>query len=274
MARRSFTGGMVVLAVLGLLVAVAPADELYRQNPINSFGGLSSQDARNPGGLGWFSEVADNFTGTDQWNIAEVDFWGGYATLVGQEGNTHGFTIRFYTDNAGHPGTRIYEQDVMTFTEILYYQYPNPKYAGYAYTVVLPSPYTLPASGVYWVSVVAILDRGGGADEPQWGWIAAQAVNPPGAHQWFFSPGNFTEQGNDVSFVLIGSIGSTLVPGDLNCDGLVNAFDIDPFILALTDPVAYAAAYPNCNILNADCNGDSAVNAFDIDPFIALLTGP
>jgi hypothetical protein len=63
------------------------------------------------------------------------------------------------------------------------------------------------------------------------------------------------------------------LPGDSNCDGAVNAFDIDPFILALVDPVAYQAAFPNCNILNADCSFDGVVNPFDIDPFIARLTG-
>ena len=62
--------------------------------------------------------------------------------------------------------------------------------------------------------------------------------------------------------------------GDLNCDGVVNAFDIDPFVLALTDPAGYAAAFPDCDIMLADCNGDGVVNAFDIDPFVALLVGP
>ena len=61
--------------------------------------------------------------------------------------------------------------------------------------------------------------------------------------------------------------------GDLNCDGAVNAFDIDPFVLALTDPAGYAAAWPDCDIMLADCNGDGVVNAFDIDPFVELLTG-
>jgi hypothetical protein len=60
--------------------------------------------------------------------------------------------------------------------------------------------------------------------------------------------------------------------GDTNCDGATNPFDIDPFILALTDPGGYAAAFPNCDILNADCNSDGLVNPFDIDPFIACLT--
>jgi 6-phosphogluconolactonase (cycloisomerase 2 family) len=61
--------------------------------------------------------------------------------------------------------------------------------------------------------------------------------------------------------------------GDLNCDGLVNAFDIDPFTLALTDPDAYQQQYPSCNLMLADVSGDGQVNAFDIDPFVELLTG-
>jgi hypothetical protein len=62
-------------------------------------------------------------------------------------------------------------------------------------------------------------------------------------------------------------------PGDMNCDRRVNAFDIDPFVLALTDPEAYALAYPDCDCMLADINGDGLVNAFDIDPFVQLLTG-
>ena len=68
-------------------------------------------------------------------------------------------------------------------------------------------------------------------------------------------------------------------PADLNCDGLVNTFDIDPFVLALTSafdepPFAgYLAVYPGCNPLQADINGDGAVNVFDIDPFVQCLTG-
>ncbi len=62
-------------------------------------------------------------------------------------------------------------------------------------------------------------------------------------------------------------------PGDLNCDGAINAFDIDPFVLALTDPAGYAVQYPDCDVMLADINDDEAVDAFDIDPFIDLLTG-
>jgi hypothetical protein len=60
--------------------------------------------------------------------------------------------------------------------------------------------------------------------------------------------------------------------GDLNCDGAPNAFDIDPFVLVLTDPDAYAMMYPDCGAALADANGDGAANAFDIDAFVELLT--
>jgi hypothetical protein len=62
-------------------------------------------------------------------------------------------------------------------------------------------------------------------------------------------------------------------PGDLDCDGSINTFDIDPFVLALTSPAIYGMAYQRCDLMQADCNADGVVNAFDIDPFVALLVG-
>jgi hypothetical protein len=64
------------------------------------------------------------------------------------------------------------------------------------------------------------------------------------------------------------------LPGDMNCDGTVDNFDISPFVLALTNPTGYAEAYPDCNILNGDTNGDGEMNNFDIGPFVNLLTQP
>jgi hypothetical protein len=60
--------------------------------------------------------------------------------------------------------------------------------------------------------------------------------------------------------------------GDMNCDGLVNNFDIDPFVLALTNPAAYVTQYPNCDPAFADINRDGSVNNFDIDPFVTCVT--
>jgi hypothetical protein len=239
---------------------------LWTQDPVNACGGLSSQDARNPGGLGWFSEVADNFTADAGWNIDAVRFYGGYCNLENIRGNTEGFTIRFYTDSGGSPGTRVFEQDVLKFNEVLYYEPPG-GLNGYRYLVELNPPFEVSEQGQYWVSVVALLARGGGANEPQWGWVAATSINPPAANQWFFSPGNFTPQGNDVAYSLFGSVGGC--DGcDANCDGTVDAFDIEPFIDLLL-----GAVMP-CASCSGDANGDGVVDAFDIEPFINCLVGP
>lgn len=64
----------------------------------------------------------------------------------------------------------------------------------------------------------------------------------------------------------------TIMRGDANCSGAVDAFDIDPFVLGLTNFAAWQAAYPGCPTGNLDCNCDNAVNAFDIDPFVQCLT--
>jgi T5SS/PEP-CTERM-associated repeat protein len=77
---------------------------------------------------------------------------------------------------------------------------------------------------------------------------------------------------NAQSVVLIVTQAPPLI-GDLNCDGLINNGDIDPFVLALTNSAAYAAQFPGCNLHNADINGDGLVNNGDIDAFVALLTG-
>jgi hypothetical protein len=60
--------------------------------------------------------------------------------------------------------------------------------------------------------------------------------------------------------------------GDLDCNGLLDFGDINPFVLALSSPTAYAAAYPECNRTLADCNNDDVVDFRDINPFVLLLT--
>ena len=51
--------------------------------------------------------------------------------------------------------------------------------------------------------------------------------------------------------------------GDVNLDGVVNFFDISPFIDALSS---------NVYLREADCNQDGVVDFFDISPFIGFLT--
>lgn len=61
--------------------------------------------------------------------------------------------------------------------------------------------------------------------------------------------------------------------GDANCDGSVNNFDIDAFVLAITDAGNYVVATDCPSTLVVDCNADQATNNFDIDAFVQLLLG-
>ncbi|MFH1746866.1 MAG: hypothetical protein ABIG44_07445 [Planctomycetota bacterium] len=61
--------------------------------------------------------------------------------------------------------------------------------------------------------------------------------------------------------------------GDMNCDGNINAYDIDGFILAVSSAESYYGNFPDGDYFLGDCNGDGFVNAYDIDSFIDLVGG-
>ena len=97
-------------------------------------------------------------------------------------------------------------------------------------------------------------------DDPFWNRTAD--INDHGDIAWMSGP-TF-----DADIILL----KRFPAGDLNCDGAVDAFDIDPVVLALIDPSVYELTYPGCDYLLADFNADGEINAFDIDPFVEVLT--
>jgi hypothetical protein len=60
-------------------------------------------------------------------------------------------------------------------------------------------------------------------------------------------------------------------PGDMNCDRVISVADIGPFVLAVTDPAAYAAQFPDCDRQFADVNRDGVVSVGDIAAFVAMV---
>jgi hypothetical protein len=70
---------------------------------------------------------------------------------------------------------------------------------------------------------------------------------------------------------LMGGHNGSGTPGDMNCDGFVDLLDMNPFVLALVDPSAYATAYPGCPIAQADMNGDGRESGGDIGDFVTQL---
>ena len=62
--------------------------------------------------------------------------------------------------------------------------------------------------------------------------------------------------------------------GDMNCDGVVNFADINPFVMALCWHSLYDVQFPHCNWTQADCNEDGYVDFVDINAFVRLLGAP
>lgn len=56
-------------------------------------------------------------------------------------------------------------------------------------------------------------------------------------------------------------------PCDVNCDGTVNGFDVEPFV----DLLNFVGT--KCDVCVGDVNGDGFVNGFDIDGLVACLIG-
>jgi len=70
----------------------------------------------------------------------------------------------------------------------------------------------------------------------------------------------------DISFQISAPAGN----GDANCSGSLTTADIQPMVLALTDPTQYAVNF-NC-LQNGDMNGDGQVNGRDLQLFVDALT--
>ncbi|MEX2545862.1 MAG: dockerin type I repeat-containing protein [Phycisphaeraceae bacterium] len=63
------------------------------------------------------------------------------------------------------------------------------------------------------------------------------------------------------------------LPGDLNLDGVIDAVDVSPFVLGLTDPAGYETQYGIDPLTVGDINGDGVFDAVDVSPFVQLLVG-
>ena len=69
-----------------------------------------------------------------------------------------------------------------------------------------------------------------------------------------------------------------IVRGDCDRDGRIANFDIDAFVLAVSNPSGYFEQYPDMTLgeylCRVDINRNGAVNDFDIDGFVACIIEP
>jgi hypothetical protein len=267
---------LVLVALWSLSLWEANADVVFTRPP-DGTGALIPSSWVDPDGSDSDMYAYDDFTLASDQTITEIHWRGGY--IYGAPyGRVFNFTVTFYASIAGGSQPHCTNPQL---PEIYLAYYDVGGIAGetlagtyggttmYDYSFVLPSPFQATGGVKYWVRVEASQPT-----YPDWG----IAVGTGGDGQHFaFSTGAamFFFASGDTAFTLLAGGPH---PGDLNCDGVVNNFDITPFVLALTasppDYAQYYAQYPNCNHMLADINADGAVNNFDITPFVHLLTGP
>jgi len=83
-------------------------------------------------------------------------------------------------------------------------------------------------------------------------------------------PGGLTGNGTGIIY----QIRALPLPGDMDGNGVLDAFDVDDFELALADPQAYLALHPGLDpVERGDLNGDGVLNSFDVDDFESALVG-
>jgi len=90
------------------------------------------------------AQVADDFvvpTGED-WHITEVSVFGGFDDGSGPDATTT-FIVQFFSDNGGLPGSVLFEESGLSFTE-----------ASGRYDFTLTNAVDL-SGGTYWISVIA-----------------------------------------------------------------------------------------------------------------------
>lgn len=133
-------------------------------------------------------------------------------------------------------------------------------------------------NGTTWTSV---WDHTGAAlAETEWSLqsydISAIADGRPAVYvRWGMGPtdSSITYSGWNIDDVEIWGVVPGPVLGDMNCDGVLDLGDIDPFVLALLDKDEYLAVYPNCDLDLADTNADLSLSGSDVGSFVQFLLG-
>jgi len=192
-----FSNTKLRLAFLALpaILAVAPlnAGILYTQPYDGSTNLIASQN--DTGGFGNFATVYDNFTLAGGGTISNVEFTGGYFNPPSQ-GTITGWTVNFYSDNAGQPGALV-GTDSLAGTGGETFLTNAGGFPIYTYSINLGTSFIASSGTQYWLSVVPDLGF-----PPQWGWSSGTGGDAA-SYQDFF--GARSQQGFDMAFTLNGT---------------------------------------------------------------------
>jgi hypothetical protein len=204
---------VVTLIVLSLLLVGAnraSATSILSSQAANFTGGtvFGSQNDPSPGGLGNFGTVYDNFVLGFDSEVTDLHWTGGYFT--GGAGTITAFTIAFYADAGGQPGSSLLGQTVAgTAGEtFLGNDFFGPVFT---YSLILPTSFLATGGTTYWLSIVPTITF-----PPQWGWYTSAGGDALAFHDFL---GNRSLAGTSFAFDLTGDINAIPEPLSLTLLG-------------------------------------------------------
>jgi hypothetical protein len=168
MALRLPHGLRLAGFALLLLVVSSPAwgnqVAIYTQLP--DYQGLyASQNDSASQGFGPFAASFDNFTLSSAATINQVTWVGGYFNPQ-QLGSITGWTVSFWSDNGGAPGSSLWSTHILGTGGETFLQFDAIGDPTYSYSAAVS--FSASSGTPYWVSVVPDL-----AFPPQWGWTSS-----------------------------------------------------------------------------------------------------
>ncbi len=194
----ALTAIRLIVASVFLAVGRGPAHaqkQVYSQ-PWDGSGNLfASQNDTSSGGFGPFATAYDNFTLAATSTVTQAAWVGGYFNTASQA-PISGFTLTFWSDNAGQPGSPLKTESIAgTANET--FMADTGGSAVYSYSATLPTPFKATADTHYWLSVVPDLSY-----PPQWGWATGTGGDGVSYNDFF---GSRTQAPGDLAFTLKGS---------------------------------------------------------------------
>jgi hypothetical protein len=180
------------VAVLMMVVSApswAAQVQVYGQNP--DYLALYASQNDTGGGFGNFATAYDNFTLGSTIALTSVEWVGGYFNPQ-SPGAISAWTVSFYGDSAGQPGSLISSFGIAGNAAETFLQLDVLGDPVYLYTA--PVNFSAAAGTTYWLSVVPDV-----AFPPQWGWTSSQQGDGV-SYQDFF--GSRSANPTDLSFAL------------------------------------------------------------------------
>ena len=215
MLRRS----LMLLCVGIALVAGgrAQADPIVYTQPSQFPNGSLFASQNDPGGLGNFATVYDNFTLVGDTLVTDVHWQGGYFNPA-SPGTITAFDVTFWSDAAGQPGVSLLTQNIAGNAGESSLGLDSGGYPIFSYSVVLSASFLANAGTTYWLSIVPSATPA----NPQWGWYTGSGGDSV-AWQDFF--GTRTQLFSVIAFDLTGQ---ALCPNRRRCPCWASVWPVLP----------------------------------------------